>query len=367
MADIDAIRSDPNIYELTADITCLDDFAKSHIMQTNEREWLRASPRKFIKELYGNLYNLLKVNNMIIAGGAFSSFMLDEPINDYDIFIIGNYDIRQRTYNIVKYLMGAGFLCKLSTNCITLDNLDIKIQIIMKHYESPKHVIDDFDIGACMIYLDTQVGKIYCNREGLIAHTKHINIINLSKYRHSYPHRLYKYFSRGFSIYHLRDIQDTDITTEFTYKFKDYKYYRLPNDSCGYFECLKSFDNIDADTAYFTTSNYTYEVLKNLSSSKFGKKYFITQMEDCDFVFKESIQIDIDYQYLSTAKSIRLLRHYNIINDDELDKLAIALIRNNINDKLTEMLNAYSHISMNVTFDCTTMCGPGIPDEDFYN
>lgn len=164
---------------------------------------------------------------LILAGGAVLSALYDKgaSINDYDFFIIANTpeeaaDITRRACKaIIDYYNSQDirfvFVCK-SERVITFafpDTEDHQIQIVLRGYESPAHVINGFDIDAsCVGY--TPTNHIFICRRAARAITYGWNMVDPACQSPSYEFRLKKYhkkYNLGVFIPGLHDLPNMNL------------------------------------------------------------------------------------------------------------------------------------------------------------
>jgi len=129
----------------------------------------------------------LKKYNFVLAGGSIYSILLGDTLHDYDFFIIGQDNVKNRIIGFINEIREPNAEIYVTKNCITIKNI-VPVQIILRIYNSIDELLNDFDMGDIMMSFDGDY--IYVNEEGKFTHETNYLIINLSKYNQSYSHRL---------------------------------------------------------------------------------------------------------------------------------------------------------------------------------
>lgn len=146
------------------------------------------------------LYDIFK-NNVVIAGGCFTSWYHGEHPKDYDIFVIGNLEEQAKVQNVFESML-VGLVDV--TQDYKRDNDKIlgvwqdknHKQIIYTHYKTREELIQHFDFTHCMVsyYAD----KIHLTRKTFDAIVKK-HLIPNQKSRIA-EWRVEKFKSRGFTF-----------------------------------------------------------------------------------------------------------------------------------------------------------------------
>lgn len=155
------------------------------------------------------VFNILKENNCIIAGGALTSLFTNRPLNDYDIYFKSKDDYNKviDIYSKSKYETGFKMIH-------TSDNADtfLKKEIIDKYVfqfikadhlikENPMDIINNFDFTINMAAYDLKEEKLIVKDKFFYDNIKRYLIFNEDTY---YPiismHRAVKYMSRGYKL-----------------------------------------------------------------------------------------------------------------------------------------------------------------------
>lgn len=142
-------------------------------------------------------------NNVVIAGGCFTSWYHGEHPKDYDIFVIGNLEEQAKVQNVFESML-VGLVDV--TQDYKRDNDKIigvwqdknQKQIIYTHYKTREELIQHFDFTHCMVsyYAD----KIHLTRKTFDAIVKK-HLIPNQKSRIA-EWRVEKFKSRGFTFPH---------------------------------------------------------------------------------------------------------------------------------------------------------------------
>lgn len=181
--------------------------------------------------------NQLKLNNVCIAGGFNRSILLEQPINDIDLFFYGltKEEIIKKVEEISKIIYKVLYeknnryifikLYKKNTNVfeilclepILLDKINgidldyirknpnnfktvYKFQCILKCYSSIEDILNSFDLDSSCVAYDICNNKVVFNTRGVIAYKYMVNIVRESNCSEQYTSRLIKYNNYGFSI-----------------------------------------------------------------------------------------------------------------------------------------------------------------------
>lgn len=159
------------------------------------KNWKLNGIRSFLN--YGFLQE-----NIVLAGGSLRS-LIDplEPIQDYDIFFLGEnpLSLKEEVENKIKKLGGKKtFQCD-SDELRSFSLHGMKIQLIeTKKYSSPEELILDFDINACMFALHQ--GELFFRKQSIKDIKKKHITINKVTYPVATLKRISKYQSKGYKI-----------------------------------------------------------------------------------------------------------------------------------------------------------------------
>jgi hypothetical protein len=199
-----------------------------------EREQYRTT-EEFNRQVTSRFEWLTRLNmkNVAIAGGFTKSIILNQKVNDIDIYMHGlnsdeEYnkvlerlvtDITQLLsveYNNLVYLTAYKkefnvyeMIYFENVKYIPTDNLEVKdltqmryitkIQIIMKKHKEPKDIFDMYDIDACAALWDSK--NLYMTERSYNAYRYMMSIPRIDKhYTDTFDMRLIKYYKSGFRI-----------------------------------------------------------------------------------------------------------------------------------------------------------------------
>lgn len=167
---------------------------------------LGTSPYAFILDM--------DLSNVCVGGGLCRSIILDQSINDMDLFFygLGNDEIinkiKQMVPHIVNVLKGEFMIInKQNTNVLELlryvmrDNkkeVTHKIQFILVQNQDIKSMFSNFDLNSCKVAFDG--ANVWFNKSSYDAYKYMINIVNEEMYTTTYDLRLKKYYDNGFAI-----------------------------------------------------------------------------------------------------------------------------------------------------------------------
>lgn len=175
----------------------------------------------------------LNMTNVVIAGGFTKSIILDEKVNDIDMYIYGYDDdkkcgeILERLVKDISKLIGnkykdIAYLVaykkefnvyeliyfenvknikkdKFEIQDLTQMKFIVKIQIIMKKHMEPNHIFNIYDIDPCTTLWDGK--KLYMTERSYNAYRYLISIPRIDEhYTDTFDMRLIKYYKSGFRI-----------------------------------------------------------------------------------------------------------------------------------------------------------------------
>lgn len=156
--------------------------------------------------------NYVNLDNLLIAGGCVKSILLNQPINDVDIFIYGIEssmsaekriekcirDIFEyyRQYNKTHIIKNVFITSNDYTITLYID--DLKIQFITRLYKSISEILHSFDLGSSAVGFDGS--QVYFTTLSKFAYEYFCNILDLTDKNNNYETRLIKYFNSGFNI-----------------------------------------------------------------------------------------------------------------------------------------------------------------------
>lgn len=221
------------------------DYSRNKILKNNN---------DFKKAFYKKLPFLTNVNldNMLIAGGSIRSILLNKYINDVDIFLYGIDNIKDGQRRIERFIIdiyenvfkikdGTHITCELANhnklvesalsadkkyklaqeflekysdrykpnidtnitvysngNTITLFVDGIKIQIILRLYNTISEILHGFDLGSSSVGFNGS--NVYFTTLSKFSFENMVNIVDHTRRSTTYENRLIKYFDSGFNI-----------------------------------------------------------------------------------------------------------------------------------------------------------------------
>lgn len=221
------------------------DYSKIKIERNNDQ---------FKKSFYNNIpyLNTIDLSNMLIAGGSIRSVLLNSRINDVDIFLYGLKTPTEAKSRIEKFILDLhihlsklknghyvkskldelnakmeGVKTKSETNTmmrefnekhkdkydpkindnisifsngntVTLFVNNIKMQIVLRLYNSVSEILHGFDLGSSAVGFDGS--NVYFTSLSKFCFENMVNIIDCTRRSTTYENRLIKYFNVGFNI-----------------------------------------------------------------------------------------------------------------------------------------------------------------------
>lgn len=193
---------------------------------------LRGQFANFIKSIKDDKVRKLVIDNSIITGGSIVSLILEEKVNDYDIYFtnketvlaVANYyrDILIKDNPMLRsdctieedkdgrirfFIRSTGLITKqtkakfypsaITDNAISLTN---DIQLILRFYGPPEEIHKNYDFVHVKSYWLSKTGKLYLNPESLEAILAKELRYTGSLYPLASIFRLRKFLSRGWTI-----------------------------------------------------------------------------------------------------------------------------------------------------------------------
>jgi len=150
------------------------------------------------------LQNILKMRSYI-AGGAIRSSILDEKINDVDVFLFNREALEHLSTELIddegnlKVKIGTGWLFKRTINSYTFEhekNIFPKVQIIHKHTNMPSLMIRQFDLRCNMNYYIPSSDYLHVEAlDEILGKRLHVNINNCAVVNTFY--RFHKFAAKG--------------------------------------------------------------------------------------------------------------------------------------------------------------------------
>lgn len=303
----------------------------------------------FINNFYKTFRILYKIplDNLLVAGGAVRTILLDEyNSGDVDIFMYGIKDINQankRVYkfitdlneNIEKYKKEVHFnelldqmkvdikndkekikalkdeyqhLCNSCStninvayngNTVTIFIDNIKIQIVLRLYNTKSEILHGFDLGSSSVGFDGE--KVYLTTLSKFCYENMVNIYDGTRRSTTYELRLIKYFEKGFDII-LPNFDISKLRTEYLkYELKEvcnmpyltFSYYKLD----GNLIYVSKFYNKNNDSV---TSDYDFYELKDNNDLEYKLNYFNLKQivsKENKFIFYKEISDELKTFY----------------------------------------------------------------------
>ena len=164
-----------------------------------------------VKEKYPFLFDL-DLSNMCIMGGFCRSILLDQEVNDIDLYFIGiphsKIQLRVEKFinNLTQVLPKLKFLClfKEKNNVyevLAFDEEDeeilYKFQLFLCSFATLKELVNESDLYPASVIWDQK--KVYFTNGSHYAYRCMINVMDGNRYTQD-SFRLKKYFDHGFAI-----------------------------------------------------------------------------------------------------------------------------------------------------------------------
>lgn len=244
-----------------------------------------------------------------LAGGALVSYLTRTPINDYDLFFVGDAD----EFNKAVMDFNADYetymcLSKTSDNC--------KIQLIKNIYSSPDHIIGGFDIDPCRLILMNN--KIYGTMGGVISKKQKIHSIDPSYISATISNRIVKYCSRGYDAINVYSLDIFDISVK---RFSDfdsmYDFGKLPSNEV---------DDLAVNAKFLSSGLYHKLYIRKI-------KYSLNDFMNCSAVKPyDAFMIKENYH------------HYDKITDITLNSNSFIPILDSYDFNFRDITPNYHHI-----------------------
>lgn len=168
-------------------------------------------------------------DSIFVSGGAIASMLMDEKVNDYDVYltnkqvalrltqyycdIVGVGEAKETEQGVEAYIRSSGFYkanakvkseagdkvipLYISSNVITLSN---GVQLILRFVDTPENIHGNFDYVHCTNYYDVVRQKLHINEDAVVSLlTKSLKYTG-SKYPVCSLVRMRKFIRRGFTI-----------------------------------------------------------------------------------------------------------------------------------------------------------------------
>jgi hypothetical protein len=179
-------------------------------IKTATTRYLRV-PALFHQETQG-VFQDFDFTDLVVAGGSFFTLltgyhgvngdMASKIINDLDIFIITKDPERadnaiRRVLNLL-YHEGDNTLILHTEHSITVEHHGLRVQIILRLYNSIAQVLSGFDLDSATIGFDGQ--HLYCMPRFVRMLLSGANLVDPERQSRSFSFRLMKYLRRGVGL-----------------------------------------------------------------------------------------------------------------------------------------------------------------------
>ena len=148
---------------------------------------------------------------LVVAGGMVQAILKGNPqaAHDIDLFLVGISEAEaDAAIGAVVRTLAAEWLDAVEVfrteTCVTIRRrgrdapLTPHVQVILRLYDTISEVLHGFDLGSCAVaYTGDQVWFTSLSK---LAFECGVNVVDMSRRRASYEHRLLKYFDRGFAV-----------------------------------------------------------------------------------------------------------------------------------------------------------------------
>jgi hypothetical protein len=283
-----------NIYELDSLKFIKPKYSESDFITINNHNHLddiqlTVNQNKF-NEIVKNkfeFFNDIDLNNIVICGGFCRSILLNQCVNDFDFFFIGDNPIKDMVrlikslvFTIKKGNKNIEFLyCYKNTfnvfeliafipNHDSTKNKSLyKFQFIMTKFNSIFSILNNFDMSACRVAWDGK--KTYFTKSGYYSYLHMTNFIDLSKNTIA-KYRIIKYFLYGFNI----GMDKVDFDKLFDKKIYNGKQLIFENKKfsavcCSRYDTNKT-NNYDGKIYQYTSDSKTLTELPNYMGSSYS-------------------------------------------------------------------------------------------------
>ncbi|MDE2100881.1 MAG: hypothetical protein KGL39_26780 [Patescibacteria group bacterium] len=194
-------------------VTYIDGLGKRPECARNLAEFKTEAKRAFA------MLEAVDMKNLVIAGGSVSGLLTGGTYSDIDLFIVGlsqkqaNAKISALAYRLHAYWNQWGMRMKVhrTERAVTFEPygdpyitpfgkvLERRtVQVILRLYDSVSEVLHGFDLGACAMAFDGE--NVFITATAKVALEYGLNVVDMSRRKVSYEHRLAKYNRRGFAV-----------------------------------------------------------------------------------------------------------------------------------------------------------------------
>ena len=162
--------------------------------------------KKFLDKVK-HIEPLIVENISFVAGGCIRS-LLDDSTEEFSPRDIDVYFYDQSGFDKFSNVMHSSFNYKFlrgTVNAITYKNIitNIDIDLILKRFDIPSRIMDDFDFNVCKFTLYKKDGDLYLMRHYMAMHQLENKLMDISNSEIQNPdlmfNRMCKYSSYGFT------------------------------------------------------------------------------------------------------------------------------------------------------------------------
>jgi hypothetical protein len=180
-----------------------NNFWKVKLIDDRIREfWYRRTPSRLIHlhylperalEVMEHIGGTLPEDHYIAGGAALYIAGITDRYTDIDIFTCN----REASEAWIRTLKQE---CSYTGAAMSYKNKNMEIQLILKEYSSPSHIIHGFDLSSCSVIFDPRENSVKTTYKGAYCIDRKVNWFEPERYSPSYALRLAKYHMRGFKI-----------------------------------------------------------------------------------------------------------------------------------------------------------------------
>lgn len=169
-------------------------FHEEHFLILSEIE----KDRLLIKDKHKFIFDYVsKDSDLMIAGGSIRDILFNNEISDFDLFSTNKESLDR----MEEFLVGINYKRVYNSDKLKTYKLnDIKIQLIYRHYENLRELLQDFDFTVCQFGFHGN--RFWCTVNSILdATAKRLITYNVSPLSaFSTLRRTYKYQDKGYKI-----------------------------------------------------------------------------------------------------------------------------------------------------------------------
>jgi hypothetical protein len=379
-------------YEMPTLVNHSNEYIRKNIIRNND---------VFKKNFFEKFCFLNKINlsHLFVAGGCIRSLMMNQTINDVDIFVYGITDpklaIRRienfiiDIYQHIMKLKNGSYIEKelkefkkrkiddknmyqenskfekdhennyrptidtdievyYNGHTVTLYVNRIKVQIILRLYNTISEILHGFDLGSSAVGFDGNL--VYLTTLSKFCFENLVNIVDCSRRSTTYEIRLIKYFENGFSLI-LPNLDISKLRTSY-HKYNIYEVCELPflifsytkiNGNSIYVNKFhqESGHEVNSDYDFYGNLNYddsNYELLHyNIGQLTKGTHKFVRTINlnsEVDVLLSKKISLDLwrmDFNGLPVEFDFIEKLYNGMMNNLISQKINLETIRKFIN------------------------------------